>query len=957
MIKRILFALILIGSAVGVGSAQQYNVVYTPTSGVRNSPNNYVPWLILPGFSRPHWVELQCEIDTVTAWSVDGSGNATFTTNNTLTAGDIIRPRNFWAAGGGQFDWQVPYTVVSATSTQVVIHDNNFSAGSGTEGPQALLTKVNGANCAQTGTWSIQNSVGGGTYRLRALDGLSASPNSSTYSVSPSLTSAQAYVWLDIGLTSTAVPDCQKTGAFGAYVFSSPVQFDLVWKPDQDPTHQGVFHYNVCKPGANSGKGAIVYAHPGYRQAYKQRDVPIDADILGNSNLGVHWAITAYPAGSGCPAAGTAVCGSIDHADFPEAIFHTGTTSGEYEITAISDADATAKDYNVIYVASQATPAYALNGGATPEGTEPVPCESDPALIALGATYNLVGPSQTIPDLRSIPGTNYHASNIYCLVNEDTTGSNPTTFHQYMQFKEPTSGTYNDAHHPMVVVGSIPDSQGHLPVIDGTNATGNPGLSVYTSAPNNFISFAPTGAYGYYTHADPLMPMRYISVSGIKFINGHNGVPFTMSDGTPATWGFTTGARAFFAQYVNIIGTRADYMQLGTFDDANTQNAIWKGEYLDYVYEGMHISHAGSNGSSTDHSIYTQGRRGHIRLSVIDGVVAGSGGDAAKSDRGSRSFFQYNRMVPVGDAQSGGQTWGHSELQDDYYYSQPDFYFGLPGETDPVQDQIPAGNGDEWDVNGFAALWLEHDMTEFNIGNIYKSLYFVKTIGFTTTHGGDTGINNPMKLNSAYNTYTMPQVTGTGQTLFEDVRPDLSDFFNVTDFRPHVWPNADFQNDLFAFGANPADQSNFTMNVYAHAHERFQSIMVANGQIRLVNPLNQGNQTAGFTTNIWNLTPTGTFPLNGHLEGYNSGNILTYSTYPLNPTNFAPLTGSAPIGQATALTGQLAYYPPLYNAVNPDGSWTRRTNLTTLGAMDPPAATGHGRTFGTFRTFGTGTFR
>ena len=952
MRNLLLFLLLLPASL----QATTYNVVYTPTSGVRNSPNNYVPWLILPGFSRPHWVELQCEIDKVSAWTVDGGGNVTFTANNTLSAGDVIRPRYFFASGGGQFDWQARFVVTSATSTTVTLNGYNFTAGSGTEG-QAILTKVNGANCSQTGTWDIENSTGGGTYRLRSLDDNSASPSASTYSTNPSLTGAQAYVWIDVGLTSTDVPDCQNSGDFGAYTFSSPVSFDLVWHPDQDPSKSGVFHYLVCKPGANSGKKAIVYAHPGYRQAYQQRDVPIDADVLGNSNLGIHWTITGYP--SGCPGPG---CGSLDHADFPEAVFHTGTVPGQYELTATSDADVTATDYNVIYVASQSTPSYALNGGATPEGTEPIPCEADPALLALGGTYNLVGPSQTIPDLRSIPSKNYHASNIYCIVNEDTTGSNPTTIHQYMQFSQPTSGTWGDAHHPMVVVGSIPDAQGHLPVIDGTNATGNSDLSLYTAAGVAFISFAPSSAYGYYTHADPLMPLRYISVSGIKFINGNAGVQFYMPDGSVANWGFTAGVRPFDAQYVNLIGNRSDYMQLGTFDDCNTQNAIWKGCYMDYVYEGLHISHAGYPGAYTEHSFYTQGRRGHLRLNLIDGLTAGAFGDAAKSDRGSRSFYQYNRMVPTGDEQSGGQIWGHSELQDDPYYGQPDYYFGLPGETDPVQDQIPAGNGDEWGVNGFAALWLEHDMTEFNIGNVYKPLYFLKTIGFTSTHS-TTGIDNPMKLSSAYNTYTMPQgdQTSIGQTVFEDVRVDLSNFGYQYDMRPNVWPNVDFQNDIFAFGPSPDnDPKKFNFNVYSQARERFQSIMVANGQVSFTNPLNVGDTaTKGITTADWNLIPTGTSPLNGHLAGYNSTNILSYSSYPLDTTKYAPLAGSAPIGKATPLTGFLAFYPPVWNTVNPDGSWSRRMDTTTLGAMDPatPPSGVRGKISGFGVVLGSGVIR
>ena len=77
-------------------------------------------------------------------------------------------------------------------------------------------------------------------------------------------------------------------------------------------------------------------------------------------------------------------------------------------------------------------------------------------------------------------------------------------------------------------------------------------------------------------------------------------------------------------------------------------------------------------------------------------------------------------------------------------------------------------------------------------------------------------------------------------------------------------------------------------------------------------------------------------PIERHLSGWKQSNFVTYSVFPYDTTTFTPSPSSDAVGKAIPLTGELAYYPPRFNAVDANMSpFTLRTDLTTLGPYDP----------------------
>ncbi|WP_035359462.1 hypothetical protein [Edaphobacter aggregans] len=81
-------------------------------------------------------------------------------------------------------------------------------------------------------------------------------------------------------------------------------------------------------------------------------------------------------------------------------------------------------------------------------------------------------------------------------------------------------------------------------------------------------------------------------------------------------------------------------------------------------------------------------------------------------------------------------------------------------------------------------------------------------------------------------------------------------------------------------------------------------------------------------------------PINRNLGGFTAANFIAYTAFPIDTTTLVPFARSSPIGRASPLKGQLAYYPPRFNAVDAAMSpFTLRADLTTLGAYDPGSRT------------------
>ena len=124
----------------------------------------------------------------------------------------------------------------------------------------------------------------------------------------------------------------------------------------------------------------------------------------------------------------------------------------------------------------------------TPSKTMPVDCTVDPEMK--GTTFE-VGPSQAFKTIQSVPWASLKKGSTVRIHNEDTSGTSPTTYHEYFQLQ-----THAERAQPVRVCG-VPDGKGNLPVIDASDATGRSDVSPY-SVGYALVGIGATGWAGTY---------------------------------------------------------------------------------------------------------------------------------------------------------------------------------------------------------------------------------------------------------------------------------------------------------------------------------------------------------------------------------------------------------------------------------------------------------------------------
>lgn len=335
-------------------------------------------------------------------------------------------------------------------------------------------------------------------------------------------------------------------------------------------------------------------------------------------------------------------------------------------------------------------------------------------------------------------------------------------------------------------------------------------------------------------------------------------------------------------------------------------------------------------------------------LNLQEGTDIGSGGTGCYSDRGTRSFHMYNRCVPKTGYSPGSGPGGHSEIQDGYNYVLPDEYFGYQGSRNCATrySAAPDCQGTFGGANWFAATMEEHNNSDFVIGNLYyyDSPGWSKYFGIETTHN-TTGVDNAMKGFIAYNNVAVDHINSFGGAFVEDTRlgarGDLTDLYS-----PVIWPRSWVQNNIVAWKSNiGCAYSCVTFGTKAHLMMTFGANLVAPGQVSVATNINpQFGVAAGlYRSGISQLPEFFGFanvaPIEKHLGGWQQSNFPTYSALPYDTRTFVPQAGSDAVGKAKGLTGELAYYPPRFNAVDANMSpFTLRKDLTTMGPYDPAGA-------------------
>ena len=474
------------------------------------------------------------------------------------------------------------------------------------------------------------------------------------------------------------------------YTVHSKTQFTITAESQEDPSQTATISVNVCNPAVQ------IQVVPFYTTLYAGQIADIQAFIWGSVNQNVTWAITSKPNGGDGVLADTA---NQDTA-------FSATVAGRYTLTATSVADASKTNTATVYVTGHPMP-YSV----TPSKTIPVDCSVDPGMT--GRTYE-VGPSQAFKTIQSVPWPSLKEGTTVRIHNEDTTGSAPTTYHEYFQLLAHAKRTQ-----PVRVCG-LPDGGGNLPVIDASNASGRSDASVY-SAGYAAVGVGATGWAGVYTGswAGP----QYLIVEGLKVQNAKDGYTYTTPSGVAnSPWLHGTACvRVFRSMDTVVRGIDAYNCSNGIFSDFNANNGF--AVVANTLYEGNHVHKNGVVGSYSFHQFYIQGWNEVIQFNVVDEYQSGSAGSNFKG-RGFPEVIRYNHF---GDG--AARELDLVDNEDALAYLTFEGY--LHGGAQSVHNVYPA---DTYTADLLAAA-IEAHHADYVYGNTFVNSTAVYPIHYSTDHG------------------------------------------------------------------------------------------------------------------------------------------------------------------------------------------------------------------------------
>ena len=502
--------------------------------------------------------------------------------------------------------------------------------------------------------------------------------------------SAASEHWVDVTAPSNG-SHCSINGSASAgYSISSARQFTVTAQSVEDASARASITINVCDPAVD------VEVVPFYTTVYAGQKADIQAFVWGSTNRNVTWAITGEPNGGN---------GELTDNNNQDTVF-SATVAGRYTLTATSVADGTKTNTATVYVTGNAMP-YAV----TPEQTEPVDCTVDPELT--GKTYD-VGPSQPYKTIASVPWPTLAPGSTVRIHNEDTTGGNPTTYHEYFQMVTHAARTQ-----PVRVCG-VPDSRGNLPVIDAGNATGRSDVSSY-SAGYAAVGIGKTGWAGLYTGT--WSGAQYLIVEGLKIQNAKPPYTYTTPSGVAGTpW---IGAAACLRLFPNmdtvVRGIDAYNCGNGIFSDFNANNGY--AVVADTLYEGNHLHKNGNPGSFIEHQLYIQGWNEVVQFNLVDQYQSGAAGSNFKG-RGFPEVVRYNHF---GDG--AARQLDMVDNQDAGAYSTFEGYLG--GGSNSYLAIYPK---DAYTADLLAAA-VEAHHADYVYGNTFVNSTAGVPIHYSTDHG------------------------------------------------------------------------------------------------------------------------------------------------------------------------------------------------------------------------------
>lgn len=725
------------------------------------------------------------------------------------------------------------------------------------------------------------NVIAGSTRRIFATvtNGTSNQVTWSVKSGSAQISSTSG-PWVEVTAPVTG-SSCSFTGTSAKYGVSSATQFTIEAASVEDGSKIATATFNVCNPTVE------ISVIPFYRTLYANQPADVQSLILGAVDQNVHWAITSQPKGGD---------GKLTDSTSRDTLF-TGTVAGRYQLTATSAADSGKSATAIMYVTGHKMP-YRV----TPNETEPVDCTVDPSMQ--GAVYE-VGPSQKYKTLASVPFPTMVPGSTVRLHNEDTTGLNPTTYHEYVQISEPAT-----AEQPFRMCG-VPDSTGNLPIIDGTKATGRSDTSTGIAG-YGLLTLHNSNSFAYWPK---FVAAQYIAVEGIQFRNANPQFSYTNPAGSSQNWQKSAACiHISEAQNVAFVGDDVGSCGNGVLTDFNS-NGGWGASDLNLLWEGNNIHNNGLAGSNQDHQMYLQSWNNVVQFNRITNYTKGALGANIKS-RGLQDIIRYNFL---GD---GAQR--QIDLVD---VKDAPAYMSFAGFLNGGSNSFHAlYSHDNYPADRIAAeqeAWNSH----FVYGNIYQNSTSSAPFHFSMdTAGGELARKGSLYWynNTFYQracaacaplSWTLFDTTGGNGTYYPQ-----AEFQTVQTFNNIVWMDS-------------VSKSPFQWNNYS------AFIGVGGGNILPSNwgsDLMTGGSGSGWSVNTGSDAYQNSLPLDLHLSGFAKSDIATASSIPFDRTSWtlgSDLTAVQAVPSAVCeMPTRFAYLPNLGYAVP-------RSATPNVGAADTVAET------------------
>lgn len=750
--------------------------------------------------------------------------------------------------------------------------------------------------------WSILSTTGGATATLDR--------------------STNAVQVVNVTIGSVGATCGQPTGSVGSYVVSSAATVTVQAQSVDDTSQVDTATFKVCNPPAD------VHVTPAYQQSYPGQPAQIQSFVPGKVDESGTWSILSQPSG------GDATLPDTNKRD----AIPTATVAGRYSYKFTSAADSSKSATAIVYVTPVSVPAY---GMTTKNLTLSVPCEVDPAMT--GPVID-IGPTQAVTTMNAAGFETGLAGTTYRLHNEDTTGTNPTRYHENVRVKG-VSGTSTDGTptQPKYICG-VPDSQGNLPVMDGSNATANVNMNGLQAYGILSIWLSSKSSYDYWSGGSD--GTDFITVAGIHIQNANgnfNYIDYTTHN--PAAYGnFSSCLNLRGGTNIAMIGNELDHCGLGIFG-ANNSTRGWGGVTLFNTIRGNYFHDNSTANDFGAHHVYTASWYTVIEGNRFGDLTVGSGSCLIK-DRGIESIHRYN----LGQSAVGGFAICMESATDAEEYVTLEAHLGATGDSSCQNNYCGGENTITIDQ---IAAYQESLEKNWMYGNIYSTRNVsLATMKLSDSAGAGTGL--------FHNETEMGDHLGVTYYYYNTVdNPMLAVFATLqgtnnggTPQQQTMKPSVFAANNIF-YKANTG-----SINIFAFSRN---ASIVAKWQTNLMN-----KNTFDNTTPIWGLPSLDVAAVNGwqnytddlqydsdgitysggtptisidtHQTGLSSGNFLStpvMNQMPYNTFTYAPVVGGGAIGTATTITEPYANLLPVRFQYSAELSRViPRTTLTTIGAVD-----------------------